>query len=683
MKKLLLSLFLCMLGLTTLQAQEKLTSGGIERQMIVYAPKNLGENRPLLISMHGASQGMDYQRDHAQFEAVADTAKFLVVYPNGIDKSWDLGSMKDINFILDIIDAMYTKYKINKNRVYLSGFSMGGMMTYYAMNKIADKIAAFAPVSGYNMGGPSTNASRPIPILHVHGTGDDVCTYSPVMNHVQAWARFNGCNMTPITQKPLSGPANTTAELIRYRGGKNGVEVAHLKLPDKGHWCSNDPVYAMSNIEIWNFCQRWSLTPGPEVKSLYPEDGSFDMQSDLHREFRLTFDKALMTSSLKATLTKGTSTIKLKVTAEDDDKTLVLSVPEAYKVANGTWTLTLSNIESTDGGSSANVSATYIYGVEEVGEALKIDTLYNPNWLPLRETIGEGIPTGWRCKVTDADSKVTTLKSTDSIPSARNSHLVYFDDETSQWANGFQFFPYKNKKVELYTYDASARPILKAGKLIVRFKTVYLNSKSNTNKAPLTFTISSTDGTAVFQDAGIKPKNYMRSASKVSNSNEQEITVNISKTQRYNLSFSFAHEPSSNTYLDCMLITEPLITTAPSSADVYKGGFLRTLKQAKALLTSALESASEDSAADIGALESLINEYDNFTAIQPSDYTAATKALEEAMKPLLAVGIKAVVTTEDNSSSIYDLAGRRLSQPQRGINIIRTSEGKTRKVLSL
>lgn len=684
MKKLLLSLFLCMLGLTMLHAQEKLTSGGIERQMIVYAPKNLGENRPLLISMHGASQGMDYQRDHAQFEAVADTAKFLVVYPNGIDKSWDLGSMKDINFILDIINAMYTKYKINKNRVYLSGFSMGGMMTYYAMNKIADKIAAFAPVSGYNMGGPSTNASRPIPILHVHGTADDVCTYSPVMNHVQAWAKFNGCNMTPVTQKPLSGPANTTAELIRYMGGKNGVEVAHLKLPDKGHWCSNDPVYAMSNIEIWNFCQRWSLTPGPEVKSIYPEDGSFDMLSDTHREFRITVDKALNVTSLAATLVKGATTIKLKASTKDDGKTLILSLPGTTKIPNGTWTLSVSNVESTDGGTSPTISATYVYGVEEVGDALKIDTLYHPDWLALRETIGEGIPQGWRCKVTDANDKTTIYKHTDSIPTGKTPHLLFFDDETSQWKTGFQLYPYKNKKVELYTYDSASRPTLRAGKVTIRFKTVYLNSKANTNKMPLVFSLTNvSDNSAVYQNGDIKPKNYMRTSSKVSNSNEQEFIATVSKSMRCNLSFSVAHEPATATYLDCILITEPLITTTPTQADVYKGGFLRTLKQAKALLANALEYSSEDNAADISALENAINEYEDFSSVQPSDYDAATKALEAAMKPVLAVGMKAVVLTSDASSAVYDLTGRRLSQPQRGINIIRTEGGKTRKVLSL
>ena len=111
-----------------------------------------------------------------KIETVADTAKFVTVFPEGIDKGWDLSGNRDINFVLALIDEMVEKYDIDPCRVYLSGFSMGGMFTYHAMNKIADRIAAFAPISGYPMGGATANANvRPIPIIHTHGTSDDWC----------------------------------------------------------------------------------------------------------------------------------------------------------------------------------------------------------------------------------------------------------------------------------------------------------------------------------------------------------------------------------------------------------------------------------------------------------------------------------------------------------------------------
>ena len=103
-------------------------------------------------------QNSEFKNENVSMEAVCDTAKFVVVFPNGIDKSWDTSGNRDINFVKAIIEKMVTQYKIDRNRVYLGGFSMGGMFTYHAMNKIPDLIAAFVPVSGYPMGGAVANA---------------------------------------------------------------------------------------------------------------------------------------------------------------------------------------------------------------------------------------------------------------------------------------------------------------------------------------------------------------------------------------------------------------------------------------------------------------------------------------------------------------------------------------------
>ena len=75
---------------------EDITVDNTKRNYIVYAPKNLGTGRPLLISCHGMNQDADYQRGMLSIESVADTAKFLTVFPNGIDKSWDISG--DITF---------------------------------------------------------------------------------------------------------------------------------------------------------------------------------------------------------------------------------------------------------------------------------------------------------------------------------------------------------------------------------------------------------------------------------------------------------------------------------------------------------------------------------------------------------------------------------------------------------
>ena len=249
---------------------ENLTVGSTTRNMIVYAPKRLPEQPPLVIACHGANQDAAYLQGFAKFESVADTAKFVVVYANGVDKYWDISGNSDLQFMQAIIDAMHSRYNVDLNRVYLTGFSMGGMFTYYAASKMADKIAAFAPVSGYLMGGPNATSSRPVPILHTHGTADDVCVYSNVQDHINAWVNFNGCSTTPQTIKPYpKSKPNSPAKLERYKGGKNGVEVALLTLADKGHWWSMDDEQALTSEEVWNFCKRYSLDmPEPEVTTV-------------------------------------------------------------------------------------------------------------------------------------------------------------------------------------------------------------------------------------------------------------------------------------------------------------------------------------------------------------------------------------------------------------------------------
>jgi poly(3-hydroxybutyrate) depolymerase len=260
-----LVLTLCMLvSFVSSFALENIKVGTTTRTMLVYAPKSIVSNRPLVISMHGSSQDANYQQSKALWESIADTAKFVVVYPNGVNNSWDLGGTSDTNFLLAIIDTMANRYKIDRNRVYLSGFSMGGMMTYYAATKIANKIAAFAPVSAYLMGGPNTGSSRPIPIIHTHGTTDDVVVYSGVQASINAWVTRNGCSTTAVVTSPYPTNKPTSVCTKYYYGfGVNGVEITLMSLKDKGHWYSMDIANGINtSLEIWNFAKRYSLIMG-------------------------------------------------------------------------------------------------------------------------------------------------------------------------------------------------------------------------------------------------------------------------------------------------------------------------------------------------------------------------------------------------------------------------------------
>ena len=232
--------------------QKKSVSG---REIHVYAPSGLKENSPLLISCHGMDQDPNYQQSNTHWEAVADTAGFVVVYPRGGTgmSTWDISGDKDTKWMTEIIDQMYTDYKIDKKRVYLSGFSMGGMFTYHSMSKIADKIAAFAPTSGTNVMGAS-KAQRPVPIIHPHGTNDDVLPYNNVEGFIKNYRDQFHCPDKAEEQTNYPNAENNGATMYTWGPCDKGVYIKHLKLPGRGHSPSKADV-----SDIWNFVKEWTV----------------------------------------------------------------------------------------------------------------------------------------------------------------------------------------------------------------------------------------------------------------------------------------------------------------------------------------------------------------------------------------------------------------------------------------
>ena len=256
-------------------AQESITVNGQKRNMIVYAPKNLPANRPLIITMHGLGGNPIQHRQETNWNAVADTAMLLVVYPEGTDNRWDIGGKYDLNFIEAIMDQMYTRYAIDKNRIYISGFSMGGMMTYYTANNLAHKIAAFGPVGGYMAS--NANSSRAIPIMHVHGMIDDLVPYAPgnssftgayfegIHAHLKKWIDRNKCDKNAVKISPYPIGTNGISSYEVWKNGDCETEVALVSVQGVGHWFSSDLRGVHTTKELWKFFKRFNLQCGAKV----------------------------------------------------------------------------------------------------------------------------------------------------------------------------------------------------------------------------------------------------------------------------------------------------------------------------------------------------------------------------------------------------------------------------------
>src|SRR5437762_44127 len=85
-------------------------------------------------------------------DAVADTAGFIVAYPDAINNKWDIifshSPIDDVGFINALVDTLMARYHIDTTRVYATGMSMGGFMTYRVGCELAERFAAIASVAG-------------------------------------------------------------------------------------------------------------------------------------------------------------------------------------------------------------------------------------------------------------------------------------------------------------------------------------------------------------------------------------------------------------------------------------------------------------------------------------------------------------------------------------------------------
>lgn len=329
---------------TNAQTRKTITSEGQKREYLQYAPSGLGSKRPLIISCHGMNQSAKYQWDALKdAKTLADKEKFVIVLPEGINSGWDISGDRDINLIKDLIAQMKKDFDIDENRVYLSGFSMGGMLTYHAMNKIPDVIAAFAPISGYPMWGFTYTGKRAIPVIHHHGTGDDVCVYSNVQRNIDELVKKNKCSSTPTITQNYGGYSHITRK--EWGGGTDGVKVVLMELANKGHWISNDGLFTLD--EIWKFCKNYSLEEKPvQVKITSPVTGAKTSKD--------------VTLKVNAESSKGNITA-VRFFLDGIRKAEVTAPPYEYQykdLEKGTHTLLAQAIDDKDNKNFAKVSIT-------------------------------------------------------------------------------------------------------------------------------------------------------------------------------------------------------------------------------------------------------------------------------------------------------------------------------------
>jgi predicted peptidase len=151
----------------------------IELGYLIYLPKDYDQQEqwPLLLFLHGAGErgdNLDMVKVHGPPKLVAagQDMPFIVVSPQCPAGRW--WEPVELTALLDEVSA---KHKVDPDRIYVTGLSMGGFGTWQLASHIPDRLAAIAPICG---GGEplQTRGYSHLPVWAFHGAKDEVVPLS-------------------------------------------------------------------------------------------------------------------------------------------------------------------------------------------------------------------------------------------------------------------------------------------------------------------------------------------------------------------------------------------------------------------------------------------------------------------------------------------------------------------------
>ena len=187
----LASVFACCLLAPADAAQDvtlALNVGGQQRIAYLHVPVRLDPavRYPLVIGYHGGAGNASGYIRQSRIYLKGEQAGFIVACPEGTalqvmgdHRVWNSGpeyakatrDADDVALTAELIREISARYPIDPKRVYATGFSNGGQMSYRLAMELSSKIAAIAPMSGARFA-EGRQSARPVPVLHFHGTAD-------------------------------------------------------------------------------------------------------------------------------------------------------------------------------------------------------------------------------------------------------------------------------------------------------------------------------------------------------------------------------------------------------------------------------------------------------------------------------------------------------------------------------
>jgi polyhydroxybutyrate depolymerase len=274
----------------------QLTVDNRERSYVVHVPAVATPPQawPVVLAFHGGGTNAETMIRFSGLSKKADEAGFVAVYPNGSGRlpralTFNGGNccghalrhgVDDVKFVGELLDELATVLPVDERRIFATGMSNGAMLCYLLASQMAGRIAAIAPVAG-PMGTPSCSPSRPVPVIHFHGTADEFAPYNGgrgrrsrtgvrfygVDHTVSTWVKANDANNRPtVTQLPLKYVDGTRVTRTHYGAGHGSAEVVLYTIHEEGHtWPGRETplkflgkatLNISANDLMWTFFQR-------------------------------------------------------------------------------------------------------------------------------------------------------------------------------------------------------------------------------------------------------------------------------------------------------------------------------------------------------------------------------------------------------------------------------------------
>jgi polyhydroxybutyrate depolymerase len=188
---------------------------GLERTYYVHIPPSYDpdEPAPLVLNFHGGGSNAMQQAFVSKMIRKSNEAGFITVHPEATGERalrWNGGphanreDVDDVGFVGAMLDELEAEFNIDPSRIFATGISSGGFMSYRLACEVPERIAAIAPVAA--MLDFSCEPSQPVPLIHFHGTYDRYCPYwggegillnypfQSVEDTINFWVKNNHCS---------------------------------------------------------------------------------------------------------------------------------------------------------------------------------------------------------------------------------------------------------------------------------------------------------------------------------------------------------------------------------------------------------------------------------------------------------------------------------------------------------